>query len=216
MNIKDISQDTIKNNIEYQKQNMTKKDVEECNIGLSFADYNNDGQTSGIEMYKDWSKTCSNVFEGNSAFQERGEEISIQIGEIYSRYAGDDGVLDAYEYNAALQSDEMSTLLKEYWDMMDIMDAQNGKEVLGLGWYDSNNDGNVSSVEVYKEKSELYSEIYANNKEKSKKAEEIAQKQAEILRKFEGDDGVLSAEEYTEAIKSSEYKKTISELQDLW
>lgn len=216
MNISNISKQTIEKNIEYQKQNMTEEDVKDCSIGLSYADKNNDGETSGVEMYKSWSKTCSNVFEGNDAFLERGEEISVQIGEIYSRYAGEDGVLDEYEYNAALQSDEMNTLLSEYWDMKNTMDAQNGEEVLGLGWYDSNNDGNVSSIDVYKEKTELYSDIFGDNKEKSQKADEIAQKQAEILNKYAGDDGVLNAEEYAQAVKSSEYRETIFDLQNLW
>lgn len=215
MNIGELSQENINKNIEYQKQNMTKQEVEDCNIGLSSVDKNNDGKTSGIEMYKKWSETCSSIFEGNSIFQQRGEEISVQIGELYSRYAGNDGYLDEYEYNAALQSDEMGVLLQEYWEMCDIVDAQNGEDVFGLGWYDSNCDGDVSSVEVYKKKTELYSKKYDDNKEKSQKADEIAQKQAEILRKFEGDDGVLSAEEYAEALRSSEYKRTISELQNL-
>lgn len=215
MDIRNISQENINKNIEYQKQNMTKQDLEDANIGLSSVDKNNDGKTSGIEMYKSWSATCSRIFEGNSIFQQRGEEISVQIGEIYSRYAGNDGYLDEYEYNAALQSEEMGTLLQEYWEMKDIVEAQNGEDVLGLGWYDSNCDGDVSSVEVYKVKSELYSKIYEDDKEKSQKADAIAQKQAEILRKYEGDDGVLSPEEYAEALKSSEYKKTISELQSL-
>ena len=88
-------------------------------------------------------------------------------------------------------------------------------DVRGLGWYDSNNDGKTSAVDVYKSKSELYEKVFENNKESQKKAQDIAMKQAEILSKFAGDDGVLSSEEFAEAVDSLEYKKTVREYMDL-
>ncbi len=214
MDVSKISQGTINGNIENAKKYMNEQDIADCNEGLSYVDQNGDGKTSAIEMYKNWSNTCNWLFEGNEAFQTRGEELSIQIGEIYARYAGEDGALDAYEYNAALQSDEMGVLLEQYWEMANIVEAKEN-DVRGLGWYDSNNDGKTSAVDVYKSKSDLYSKVFENNEESKVKAEDIAQRQAEILSKFAGDDGVLSSEEFAEAVDSLEYKKTVREYMDL-
>ena len=215
MDISKISQGTINGNIENAKKYMNEQDIADCNIGLGYVDKNEDGKTSAIEMYKNWSDTCASIFSGNEAFAARGEEIATQVGELYTRYAGKDGVLDAYEYNAGLQSDEMGVLLEQYWEMKNIVDAQNGEEVKGLGRYDSNYDGKTTSVDVYKSKSDLYEQVFAGNEKSKVKAEEIAQKQAEILSKFAGDDGVLSSEEFAEAVDSLEYKKTVREYMDL-
>ena len=68
-------------------------------------------------------------------------------------------------------------------------------------------DGKTSTIDVYKSKSNLYSNIFADNKENAAKAEEIAQQQSEILAKYAGEDGVLSSEEYSEAVQTSEYKR---------
>lgn len=209
MDVSQISQSTINNNIKNAKKYMSKQDVADCKEGLFYADNNQDGKTTGIDMYKEWSETCNSVFQGNDTFIKRGQELATDIGEIYSRYAGDDGVLDAYEYNAALQSDEMDVLLQQYWEMKNITDAQNGEEVLGLGWYDSNYDENVTATDVYKSKTDLYSKVFEENEDNTAKAEQIAQKQSEILAKFAGEDGVLSSDEFSEAVQTSEYKQTV-------
>lgn len=214
MDVSKISQSTINNNIKKTKEWMDNSECgakakEQCKKGLFYSDNNQDGKTTGIDMYKDWSETCKFVFQGNDTFLKKGEEIATDIGEIYSRYAGDDGVLDEYEYDAALQSDEMGILLEQYWEMKNITEAQNGEEVVGLVWYDANYDEKVTATDVYKSKSNLYSNIFADNKENAAKAEEIAQQQSEILAKYAGEDGVLSSEEYSEAVQTSEYKQTL-------
>ncbi len=215
MDVSKISQQTINKNIENAKKYMTEQDVEECNIGLGYADSNRDGSTTGIDMYKEWSSTCEFVFEGNEEFAARGEEISMEIGEIYSRYAGSDGKLDAYEYNAALQSDEMGVLIDEYWEMKNTIEAQNGEDVPGLNRYDSDNDGDVSTIELFKERSEINSRIFEDDEEKEAQVQEIVQKQAEIISKYAGDDGVISSEEYTQAVQSAEYQETLAKYKKL-
>ena len=220
MDISKISQSTINNNIKETKEWMDTtecgaKAKEQCEQGLFYADNNGDGKTTGIDMYKKWSETCNFAFQGNDAFLEKGEEIATSIGELYSRYAGEDGVLDAYEYDAALQSDEMGVLIEQYWEMNNIVRAEKGEDI-ALNWYDSNNDGDTSSVEVYKSKSDLYSNVFSDDKVKAKQADDIAQKQAEILSKYEGDDGKLSSEEFTQAVNSFEYKRTVAEYNKLF
>ena len=219
MGIGNISQNTIKQNIDNAKKFMSQQDVNECKIGLNGADANGDGKTSGIEMYKNWSETCENVFAGNDAFLKRGEEIAIAQGEIYSMYAGEDGVLDEYEYNAALQSEEMNVLIDEYWDMKNEMEAMNGeKEINGLDSYDifsGNHDGNISANEIANQKSELYAKKFEDSKLINKFAQKVIEQQEKILKKFEGDDGHLSTEEFTEAVQSYEYQETLNKMNAL-
>jgi hypothetical protein len=219
MGIGNISQNTIKQNIDNAKKFMSQQDVNECKIGLNGADANGDGKASGVEMYKSWSETCKDVFAGNDAFLKRGEEIAIAQGEIYSMYAGEDGVLDEYEYNAALQSEEMGVLVDEYWDMKNEMEAMNGeKEINGLDSYDiffGNNDGKVSSSEIANQKSELYAKKFEDSKLINKFTQKVIEQQEEILKKFEGDDGHLSTEEFTEAVQSYEYQETLNKMNAL-
>ena len=93
---------------------MTESDVEACKEGLKNADKNGDGRTSGVEMYKNWSDTCASVFAGNEEFLRRGEEIAIAQGELYLRYAGNDGILSQEEYIQALRSETFGTSMEEY------------------------------------------------------------------------------------------------------
>lgn len=215
MNIGKISQDSINENIQNMKRSMSEQDIEDCNIGLSNSDQNGDGYTSGIEIYKSFSKICSNLFSENEELQAHGEELSLQIGEIYSRYAGEDGMLDAYEYNAALQSDEMSVLLNEYWEMKDFAEASKGENAIGLLHHDINNDDKTSAVEIYQDKIDLYSKVFEDDEKKQKEAEEIALTQSEILSKYAGSDGVLNQEEYSRALRSEAYGKTMTQYLEL-
>ena len=216
MDVSKISQSYIDGRVEQYRNNMDEQTVEECNVGLFYADQNGngDGQVSGIEMYKSWSETCAFVFEGHEAYAARGEEIAIAQGELYSRYAGEDGVLDAYEYNAALQSDEMGVLIAEYWEMKNEVEALNGEtDIKGLSRYDSdgNRDGQTSAVEIYKSKAELNEQKYGDNPDIQAKADEISMRQAEILNKFAGEDGVLTSKEYAAGVQSDEYQETMRE-----
>lgn len=205
-----VSQDTINKNIQNAKKYLTDADVKECKEGLKNADKNGDGQTSGIEMYKDWSRTCASVFAGNEEFLKRGEEISIAQGELYSRYAGEDGVLDAYEYDAALQSDEMGALIDEYWEMKDAMEASQGKS--GLSRHDNNNDDEVTVSEYMTNKMNLYNDIFKDQDPAlQQEALNIVLNQAEIISKYAGNDGKLSEEEYMQALRSETYQASMEQ-----
>lgn len=210
-----VSNEQIALRIMQNKQWMTetpegKEWAEGCKEGLAMKDYNGDGQTSAIEMYKDISDTYSFIFEGNDEFSARAQEIALAQGEIYSKYAGDDGILDEYEYNAALQSDENGALLDQYWEMKDAWEAMQGNnEIKGLFRNDINNDKQVGAIEIYQNKVDLYSEVFKDDSEKLEMAKQIALTQAEILSKYAGDDGVLSSEEYANALRSESYGLTM-------
>ena len=216
MDIGKISQNTINQNIQIQKQYMTDEMKEDCLFGLNNADFNGDGVTTGDEMEQSWLNVCAYEFEGNEAFLKRGEELAAKQGEIYSMYAGDDGVLDVYEYNAALQSEEMGVFIDEYNSMRIEMDAMNGEEeISGLANFDrwgGNEDGKVSASEITDSKLNTYSKLYEDSNFATKLSSKIIKQQEEILKKFEGDDGHLSSAEYSEAVNSDEYQKTMDKL----
>lgn len=208
-----VSQNTINNNIENAKNSMTQSDIEACEEGLRNADLNGDWYTSGVEMYKNWSDTCALEFAGNEEFLKRGEEIAIEQGELYSRYAGNDGSLDVYEYYAALQSDEMGALIDEYWEMKDSMDAMNGKsEIKGLTRHNGNYDGQVSVSEYIEDKLNLFDKIFKDQAPKlQQEALNKVLEQAEIISEYAGDDGIISQEEYIQALRSETFGTSMEE-----
>ena len=218
MDIGKISQSTINQNIQNQKQYMTDGMREEIQYAFQHKDKDGDGNVTGKDLYQSWSNTCKNVFAGNDAFLKRGEELSAKQGEIYSMYAGEDGVLDEYEYNAALQSDEMGVLIDEYWAMKNEMEAMNGEtEILGLPSYDTegNRDGKVSASEITESKTNMFAKLYEESKIAQGSSKIFLKQQEEILKKFEGDDGHLSTEEFTQAVQSYEYQETLDKLNAL-
>lgn len=216
-----ISQTSIDRNVANTKKwaKDTQEGKEYCNgakDALKQWDYNKDGKTSANEMYQDISKTYASVFRGNDEFSKRAQEIASQQAEIYAKYAGDDGVLDEFEYTAALNSSENNALLDEYWMLKDSMEAMQGEnDIKGLSHLDENNDKKTSIIEIFKDKLDIFSKIFQGDAETEQKATKIALDQSFILSKYAGDDGVLSQEEYQQALRSEGYGKTMSEYLDL-
>ena len=193
---------------------MSDSEVESCKESLSYGDYNNDGETSAIEMYQSHASTYANVFEGNEELSARAQEIALQQGEIYAAYAGDDGILDEYEYNAALQSEENSALLDQYWELKDYYKSTQGTYD-SFNRYAQDEDGEVSPYEFLQNKLHNYKYIFGDNKESRNEAIINALKQTQILMEYAGEDGVLDQEEYTQALRSDEYAETMSDYLDI-
>lgn len=169
-------------------------------------DYNEDGATSVDEMAQSISNTYSNVFEGNEPLSELAQQIADSQSEIYTRYAGKDGILDEYEYAEALNSDENNILLEQYWELQDTQDALKGEtDFPGLERYDLNGDGKINPLEVYQKKSELYSKLYEGDEKKIREAKKIALDQAIMLNKYAREDGNISPKKYAEALRSEAY-----------
>lgn len=196
-----------------QESDEEKQYYNEANEALKQWDFNGDGKTSALEMYQDTSKLYSNIFAGNEAFSKRAEELAQQQYEIYNKYAGEDGVLDGREYVQALNSEENSALLEEYWEMKDFMEAAQGEEdIKGLNRHDANNDGNVSVNEYLKDKIDLFNEIFKNESpELRNKALKIVLEQAIIILKYAGSDGILSQDEYQTALRSESFGKSMEQ-----
>ena len=213
MDVSKISQQQINANIADAKKRLAGHE-DGWNEALAQWDYNGDGQTSAIEMYENESSVFASVFEGHPEYAERAEQLALQRGELYLKYAGDDGIMDAYEYAAALGSEEDDVILAEYWEMKNEVEALNGEtDIKGLSRYDSdgNRDGQTSAVEIYKSKAELNEQKYGDNPDIQAKADEISMRQAEILNKFAGEDGVLTSKEYAAGVQSDEYQETMRE-----
>ena len=213
MDVSKISQQQINANIADAKKRLAGHE-DGWNEALAQWDYNGDGQTSAIEMYENESSVFASVFEGHPEYAERAEQLALQRGELCLKYAGDDGIMDAYEYAAALGSEEDDVILAEYWEMKNEVEALNGEtDIKGLSRYDSdgNRDGQTSAVEIYKSKAELNEQKYGDNPDIQAKADEISMRQAEILNKFAGEDGVLTSKEYAAGVQSDEYQETMRE-----
>ncbi len=206
-------------NISHQQtiQNFGKDYVEGAKGALTQWDYDGDGSTSAVEMYKSMSTTYANVFAGNDEYSEEAQKIALARGELYAKYAGDDGVLDEYEYVEALNSDENNELLDQYWALKNAMEALEGEtDIIGLTRYDSNNDGQTTIDEISQSMSALYSKVFEGDEEKTEEALSLAEFQSEILSSYdENSDGILSSEEYANALKSDEYQGTIEQYLEL-
>lgn len=100
-----------------------KEYIESAKDALTQWDYNGDGKTSAKEMSESRSNVYANVFKGNDEFSKKAQEIAFAQDEIYAKYAGDDGILDEYEYVEALNSKENNALLEQYWDLKDEWEA---------------------------------------------------------------------------------------------
>lgn len=175
-------------------------------------DYDSNGETSAEEMSQSISKTYSNVFKGNEAFSELAQEIAKAQGEIYTKYAGDDGILNEYEYSNALNSDENNLLLDQYWELKDTQEALNGEtDIAGLQRHDRNGDGKINPLEVYKNKVEMYEKVFAGDEKKIREAKKIALDQAILLNKQARENGHLSSEAYAKALSSDDYIKKTEE-----
>ncbi len=180
--------------------------LDEAREALKQWDYNKDGSTSAEEMSKNISTTFSNVFAGNDALSELAQQISDKQGELYTKYAGEDGILDEYEYLEALNSDDNGVLLDQYWELKDTQEALQGEtDLKGLQRYDLNGDGKVNPLEVYQKKVDLYSKLYESDPVKQREAKKIALDQAIMLNKYARTDGNISSEKYAEALRSESY-----------
>lgn len=100
-----------------------KEYIEEAKDALPQWDYNGDGKTSAKEMSESMLRLDDAIFGSDSNFLARAKDLSSARSEIYAKYAGDDGILDEYEYAEALNSKENNALLEQYWDLQDEWSA---------------------------------------------------------------------------------------------
>lgn len=216
-----VSNETITNNIEQMRNqmSMSKPEVQEYNEGcrafLSSVDKDQNGQATVDEMTENITNMYTSLFSDNEALSGKAQELAAAESELYARYAGEDGVLDEFEYSACLQSQEHRALSEQYWELRDANDAQNGDEVRGLGRHDSNNDGNATSGEMLKDDLNRNETLFGDNLSAYQAANEFSMAKAQIFSQYAGDDGILDASEYKEALKSDEYKKALAEYNQL-
>ncbi|MBQ3642908.1 hypothetical protein II906_13435, partial [bacterium] len=200
---------------------------EECTEALKQWDYNGDGATSALELYKNTTSIHDSIFPANSEYAKKAEDIAQKQFELYSKFQGNDGVLSAEEYWAALQSDENNELLEEYWALSDNYETEqwmdstaSGKEEKtnceeALKQWDYDGDGKTSVDEINKNTVDIYNHVFKGDSEKTAKAQEIAKQQKDVYAKYAGDDGVLSASEYWTALQSEENGKLLDQYWDM-
>ena len=117
----------IKQNVDNAKKSMNTPEGQEyknsCIQGLQMRDFNSDGVTTAREMGTDFNQLTQTIFGGaNNSSSAEAFQLSAQAGSIFENYAGSDGVLDAYEYSAAINSDEYDDLITKYNKLQDELD----------------------------------------------------------------------------------------------
>ncbi len=81
---------------------------------------------------------------------------------------------------------------------------------------DSNNDGKTTADEMIFDNSKLYiAQFGEENTEFTQRATEIARRQAEIFKKYAGEDNIFTAEEHANCINSEEWIETIGAYRSL-
>ena len=211
-----ISNETIENNVAQMRSMMESSPKgqqikEDCRVGLSYKDADGDGKVTVEEFSQYDNDLMDSIFSGNDEYAAKAKEIATAQNELYARYAGEDGILDEAEYNACLQSKENGALLEQYWELRDANDAQNGDNVVGLGRHDNNRDGNVTSGEMLQDDLQRNETLFGDNLSAYKAANDFSIAKAQIFEQYAGDDGILDSTEYTDALKSDEYKKALAE-----
>lgn len=98
--------------------------------------------------------------------------------------------------------------------------AKFGKEYVdgaqeGLMLRDSNGDGQVSAIEMYKDTAEGWGSIFEGHEKFSERAEELNIAQGEIYAQYAGSDGVLDKFEFVEALNSDEMDVLLRELWEM-
>ena len=134
--------ETIRKNIENAKTTLNAPEGQEyknaCIQGLQMRDSNNDGVTTSKEMSTNFNKLTQSIFK-NASFSSKfqASALSVKAGSIFEAYAGDDGVLDEYEYSAAINSDEYNEMITKYNELQDELDN-----------YDYETDDNTNTQQV--------------------------------------------------------------------
>lgn len=86
-----------------------------CTEGLKMRDADGDGKTTSQEMGLDNHHLTGVIFkDADTTTRIQATLLTDQQNSIFDKYAGDDGVLDEYEYAAAINSDEYGAILEKY------------------------------------------------------------------------------------------------------
>jgi len=184
--------------------------VEGAKDALEQWDFNKDGKTSSIEMHKELSDSYSNIFKGNDELLQKANGLALKQGEIYDKYAGEDGILDEYEYSEALNSDEYAKTLDEYQEMQ----AQNkfGQEYIDsmqsyTSGQDIDGDGKTTAEDMYQSRINLHNDLFSHDPELMAKGQELAEKYKQAWQLYSNSDGSIEGYNAALALNSDTFKK---------
>jgi len=186
---------------------------------------NGDGKVTAQEYGQNSILLNNSIFQNNADLNTQANKIAAMQQDIMAKYAGEDGILDEYEYVEGLNSKEYSKTLEEWHALKNQMEAENkfGKEYIagadqkvadhGEKYGDEN--GNATAGSFYKEMSALNRAVFKDNIVSRIKAQFLTAQQTNIMNKYAGDDGILSGAEYAEALNSKEYRENIEQWRKL-
>lgn len=179
-----IDQSIIDSNIQNAKQWMTThpkggQEIQECALGLHNTDYNRDGKTTAQELGQSWQSTLDYLFGNIPEYSEKISYLNSEIQSIFEQYAGEDGIFDVFEYEAAIQSEEYGSLVDEYWALRDE---------LGIG-RTQENTSTAATQETSEDGTDSLFDYY--NKKKGEYIDEIISYSSEVLDEYVGANGVI-------------------------
>ncbi len=191
---------------------------------------NGDGRLQANELALD----MTSLFLKDSKLAQRGIELYKKVESLAQRYAFEDGTICPAAKADLINSQEWNDILTEYKGLDDEQtyfqsfrgtDVQYSKE---RGYYNQgkealqridemfgNSDGRVTIDEYFQNSWSLYKDLFKDNPAKMIKSYFIAARQAQIMTKYAGPDGVLMPGEYGKGLNSEEYGKTLDVYWDL-
>lgn len=186
---------------------------------------NGDGKLQANELAA--SMTNFGSYNENPEYSSRISTLNRKFESLSKKYTNSEGAITAGSKAELINSKEWSELLVEYHSLRDEMTYMNqfkdnensegikdyyndGKEALQrIDLNHGNGDGKVTTKEYFKNSWSLYKNLFKDDPIKLFQAYFIALKQASIMSKYTGPDGVLMSSGYIEGLNSEEYGKTL-------
>lgn len=202
----------------------------ESNLRVDKVSGNGDGKLQANEL----AFEITSIFLSDKNTAQAGVDLYAKIENIASKYALDDGAISAEAKAELINSKEWNEMLVEYRSLRDErkylqkfeglnvnMDAARGyyseaqEAMANVDKISGDGDGEVNAKEYFTHIWDLYKDLFQNDLTKIFKSFSIARQQEEIMAKYAGKDGVLSASEYMEGLNSAEYGETLKAYREL-
>ncbi len=172
---------------------------------------NGDGKLSAAEFQASFTSLNASVFANNDSIKSYADDLVNSNKSLFEAYAGDDGVLDANEKANLLNSNEYNKFITQWRQLSNEMEQQNNDTQTFLDSVDrfGNNDGKATVEEYLEHELLVYENVFKNNKDLLESAKEIAYESYEQMKKYAGDDGIISIKESMNHLDSEEYGKSL-------
>lgn len=170
---------------------------------------NGDGKLSAEEFQASFMSTNASVFANNDNYKAYADDLVNANSELFKTYAGEDGILDDNEKANMLNSKEYDTFINQWRNLSDAMEQDNEDAGFYLDNLDKhgNGDGVATTEEFLEYQMQLYQEIFKDNKDLLKSAQDLAKNKYENMKKYADENGVIDKKAYMSSLNSEENNK---------